>query len=205
MQPPDDNQIIWRYMDIPSFLSFIITENLPFVRTDLMEDKSEGNLPVKIREILKNKFAEQNTLLSILNHFKQNKFRTYINCWCIEKYQMLHMWKIYSKINGIAIETTYGKLKEAIDTDEFIFATEINYINFQEELVNLQSNSLTPFTIKREEYKSEQEIRLLIQNPLEIDELLPKDLETGMRFEDKNTLKLYLERKVINCKINVKI
>ena len=45
MNTPKENISLWRYMDIPSFLSLISSESLTFVRADQFEDKFEGTLP----------------------------------------------------------------------------------------------------------------------------------------------------------------
>ncbi len=75
---------------------------------------------------------------------------------------MLHMWKIYSKENGIAIQTTHEKLQKAIISKEDVYPTEINYLNYQKDLINHLDNGMNVFTYKRQEYKSENEFRLII-------------------------------------------
>jgi len=68
------------------------------------------------------------------------------------------MWKIYSKENGIAIETDYEKLKRAIDTDEPILPTEISYVDYHNDVLDWNLNELTAYTTKRQEYKSEMNL-----------------------------------------------
>ena len=79
--------------------------------------------------------------------------------------EMVHMWKIYSKENGIAIETTYNRLKDAIIDKEQIFPTEIAYLDYDNQPFDWEQNTLSLFTIKRLEYKSEQELRLILSFP----------------------------------------
>lgn len=45
MNTPKENYRIWRYMDIPSFLSLLVEESLTFTSASLMEDKFEGTIP----------------------------------------------------------------------------------------------------------------------------------------------------------------
>ena len=121
----------------------------------------------------------------------------YLNCWCKEKTEMVHMWKIYSKEKGIAIETTYSRLKEAIIDEETIYPTVISYLDYEKQYLDCKNNTLTPYTIKRLEYKSEQELRLIIAFP----EMVKKLEEVGKSLIEMND---YCKKfPVIKVKVNV--
>lgn len=49
---PKTDITIWRYMDIPSFLSLLTNNTLVFVRGDLFEDKYEGTVPKMAADLL---------------------------------------------------------------------------------------------------------------------------------------------------------
>lgn len=161
-------------MDIPSFIYLISNQKLTFFRADLFEDRFEGLLPEKTAEALNvwaNKMITDGQLKSgygyenlseLLN--RVNK-RGYLSCWCKESHEMVHMWKIYSKENGICIETTYEDLISSCDfEDSYVNPTEIQYLDFKNDLFPYNGNGLAPFTIKRKEYKSENEFRLIMSS-----------------------------------------
>ncbi len=202
-----ENIVIWRYMDIPSFLSLITERSLTFVRADLFEDKYEGKLPIKtalhIDEITRQEIENGITDKSYWNFSKilnENNGGVYINCWCNENHEMVHMWKIYSKENGLAIQTDYSTLKESFETNEIIYPSQIKYIDFENEYVDWKSNSLITYSIKRKEYKSENEFRLMLAYPREIEDkiILDGDVDSITRQRKK----LYLTHPVVKCKVN---
>ncbi|SIO07353.1 hypothetical protein [Algoriphagus halophilus] len=207
MNPPDKDVTLWRYMDIPSFMALLTNQELTFVRGDLFEDKYEGVLPKKTsalidestrREIKDGKLDKRYWNFSqILNNDNKN---IYLSCWTKENHEMVHMWKIYSKENGIAIKTSYEKLKRAIETKEDVYPTVINYIDFDKDIVDWKSNGLTAFTIKRNEYKSEKEFRLIISYPRELEDQLSQ-LKTHEEISPARR-QLYLKTPVIKCKVN---
>lgn len=208
-KPLKENAILWKYMDIPSFLALLVNQSLTFVRADLMEDKYEGTIPKMTASIINKDAIERinsgNLSKEFLNFSKIMeglRNTTYLNCWCKENHQMIHMWKIYSKENGIAIETNYKSLKESLETDEYIYPTEIQYIDFDADIINLQSNAFTVYTIKRKEYKSEHELRLMIHLPNLVEDQLykPKKDEPILAHPKRNIL--YEETEVVKCKIN---
>jgi len=181
---PEKNYNLWRYMDFPSFLSLITSSTLTFVRADLFEDKFEGTLPkttaLSIDENMDNLLQMDNlqsepfSLSKVVSDVMNKKI--FMNCWCKEDSELIHMWKIYSKENGIAIATNYETLKTSLDSLEKIYPTEIRYVNFKNINI-LKPNTFTPYTLKQEAYKSENELRLLI-------------------FDNKNT-----DKEVISCKV----
>lgn len=206
INPPKTNVSLWRYMDIPSFLSLLTSESLTFVRADLFEDKYEGKLPKMTAKLIDegfNKLIKQGKLnsqnISYSELLNKGNHTTYLNCWCKENHEMVHMWKIYSKENGIAIETNYEILKDSIETNEIIYPTEINYIDFNNDIIDWKSNAMTVYTIKRKEYKSENEFRLILPFPRDIQNQITNDKSIN-----KNNLKnLYLETPAIKCRVDI--
>ena len=121
--PPNDvNSKIWRYMDISKLLSLLEEEKLYFNRANNFEDPSEGKYPPPNQEILKNWIdggqdvnkKRWSYLLKSGNTVIRSTVG--INCWHINKHESMAMWKLYSmKDQGIAITSTYIKLKDSIE------------------------------------------------------------------------------------------
>ncbi|WP_410879898.1 hypothetical protein [Myroides sp. DW712] len=108
------------------------------------------------------------------------------------------MWKIYSKEFGIAIETSYEKLKLSLKSGENVFPTEVAYIDFENNVFDWKSNAMTVYTIKRKEYKSESEFRLIISHPRRLEDELARNTKL-----DRN--QLYNGNPVIHCEIDTNI
>jgi len=211
MNTPKGDFILWRYMNIPAFLSLLTKSSLTFVRADLFEDKYEGTLPRLMAEMIDFQISQKLNKVNqkgfdekfskVLD--KQNK-DIFLNCWCKENHEMVHMWKIYSKEHGVAIETTYEQLKKSVISDEMIYPTEIRYLDYHHDHINWQSNGLTAFTIKRKEYKSENEFRLILAFPRILeDEIMKTDIpnKENRHFE---RMKLYEQTPAIECAVNIK-
>jgi hypothetical protein len=183
-------------------------QSLIFVRADLFGDKFEGKLPEQtannIDEEARRMIAHgyiKKELLNFSETFNRRNSEVYINCWCYEKHEMVHMWKIYSKENGLAIETDYVTLKESIKSNEAIYPTLIDYIDFKKDLIHWQYNELKVYTLKRKEYKSEKEFRLILSYPIEVENQLQKNES------HENLIKLrhetYKKTPIIKCNVDV--
>lgn len=209
---PEGNFPIWRYMDIPSFLYLLTNNSLAFIRSDILEDKHEGTFP-SLTSFLIDKWADEQIENGRLHPMYKNfssaslidKKNVYINCWCKEQHQMVHMWKIYSKENGVAIETDYTRLKDSILSSENVFPTNIDYIDFSKDHLEKKDwlgNVLTTFTVKRIEYKAESELRLIISHPRIIEDQM-SHIKTH---SEKNPVsrQLYSKTDVIDCDIDIK-
>jgi hypothetical protein len=205
---PKTDITIWRYMDIPSFLSLLTNNTLVFIRGDLFEDKFEGTIPeltAHLLDIEARKEIEDGKINRRYWNFSdiinKNNKDTYINCWSKESHEMVHMWKIYSKEDGIAIESKYSKLKKSISTKEVVYPTEVKYVDFKNVTIDWENNILKLYTLKRFEYKSENEFRLLISHRRILeDKLLEVDFEN--RSDERS--KQYYRTPVIHCEVDIK-
>ncbi len=195
LKPPKTNIKLWRYMEIPSFISLLSDGALVFNRADLFEDKYEGCLPkitaqeldLNVKELIKNGelHSGYEEFASIL---KQENEKIYLNCWSSNDYEMVHMWKIYSKENGIAIETDYDALKSSTESEEDIYPARIQYLDFNKDTIDWKWNTLSVFTIKKREYSAEKEFRLIISRP--------KGVAT-----QRNTF--YENALIVKCKVDI--
>ncbi|MFA6104439.1 MAG: hypothetical protein WCV67_17270 [Victivallaceae bacterium] len=207
---PNDNPTLWRYMDIPSFISLLTKEALTFVRADLLEDKHEGTFPEITatalddwakNEILKGKLnpVYSHSLANMLEN--NGKTNTYINCWTLQAHELVHMWKIYSKETGIAIESDYQTLKNSILSKELVYPTVVTYLDYKKDSFRWKNNGMTLYAIKKCEYKAENEFRLIMSFPREIEDKM-LNIKTH---KEKNPIaeKLYSETPVIYCKMDL--
>ncbi|MBN2293346.1 MAG: hypothetical protein JXM70_13035 [Pirellulales bacterium] len=170
-QPNNEEVKVWRYLDFTKFVSLIESRRLYFARADKFDDPFEGSWPkinVEAREIAlqdispeaKDKYLQAMRQIGEIN--KKWPRYTAINCWHMNEYESAAMWKLYLKSDeGIAIQSTYAKLKKSIIDDEKVYIGKVKYIDYKSEFIDA-SNILGPFVHKRKSFAHEQEIRALI-------------------------------------------
>ena len=189
--PPENDDILWRFMDFEKFVNILTSNSLFFTRADKFEDPYEGYKPESIKLIQKeaaNQVKNGNTseVSEIFDGDSQEKFlenwRRYVmcNCWYNGEEQSIAMWKIYSARNsGIAIKTTVGNLKKSLSNESDVFIGKINYstdeayeLHYQYDLAfSPRSSSVLeqlkkilyfPYFRKGKAYIDEKEVRLII-------------------------------------------
>jgi len=108
IEPPDNNQTIWRYMDFSKYVDLVTTEELHFARADKFEDPYDCSAMQF--------FGEPYKQLSSANPQGSERTRqvntfdrlfVYLNCWHMNDVESAALWKLYSenKYETIAIQT----------------------------------------------------------------------------------------------------
>lgn len=171
IQPEDKEIKVWRYLDFTKFVSLIDSCMLYFTRADKFEDPFEGSWPkinVAARESVpedippesREKFLENILLIGETNkHWPRYHA---INCWHMNEHESAAMWRLNLKSDeGIAVQSTYAKLKKSLIDDEKIYLGKVNYIDYDTEYIDAR-NILGPFVHKRKSFEHEQEVRALV-------------------------------------------
>ncbi len=186
---PDDNDILWRFMDFTKFIFLLKSKALFFTRADKFHDPFEGakgllknkgkwdkhykdflieairtipgggNLNKSKNEIL----VDAKKLLEQMNLFGAKQVKeTFINCWYENKYESEAMWKLYtSALNqGVAIKTTYKKLYNALNRSPDISIGKINYIDYTNNFAGINDS----FWYKRKSFEHEREVRAVMKD-----------------------------------------
>lgn len=171
IQPEDEEIKVWRYMDFTKLVSLINSQRLYFSRADKLGDPFEGSLPkinVAARGLipkdipLERHEQYQSSMLNLGNVSKQFPRFHAICCWHMNKHESAAMWRLYLKSNeGIAIQSTYAKLKRSLIDDETIYLGKVKYIDYDTEYID-GGNLFAPFVHKRMSYAFEQEVRAII-------------------------------------------
>lgn len=170
IQPENEEIKVWRYMDFTKFVSLINSKKLFFSRADKLGDPFEGSLPkinVAARSIVPKEIPLEGheqylKAMSDLEKFHKSIRRFHaISCWHMNKHESAAMWNLYLKSNeGIAIQSTYTKLKKGLIDDEKIYLGKVKYIDYDTEYIEA-GNIFRPFLHKRLSYKYEQEVRAI--------------------------------------------
>lgn len=159
--PKNDDMIIWRYMNLEKFEWMLRDKALYFCNSEQFEDKFEGSttpLNKIVREITysdKYKTLKTNSLLLY-------RKMIHINCWHMDINESRGMWDLYTKkSNGIAIKSTLGDFKDAIENDKHLtFISKVYYLDYEKSYI--QENCLfNEFLCKRNGYDHEKELRAL--------------------------------------------
>lgn len=209
-EPPENEEIkVWRYMDFTKFVSLIDTQCLYFARADKFDDPFEGSLPRKNVHARLLSLASldmsqgevnalldsQNQLMDITRHYK--KFVA-INCWHANGHESAAMWKLYLKSNeGIAIQSTYKRLRDSIIDDRQVYLGKVKYIDYENDVIR-SYNMLAPYMHKRKSFEHEREIRAVAGIPwattdIKITEQEPVDYGIQIRIDIESLIeKIYI-------------
>lgn len=190
--PLQHDAIIWRYLDLEKYYSFLKEKALFFCRADKFSDPFEGSLPKieaehRIKEELRSAkllgldFDEEKSTTIVADLGKMHrdlKKNTVVNCWHINNNESDAMWRLYLKDNeGVAIQTTCKLIYDIIEkAKERIGLSKIRYINYETDIwfhrteyPHTNYNTFIPFIHKRIEFAQENEFRLLHELEIEDD------------------------------------
>jgi hypothetical protein len=112
IESPDDDLVIWRYMDLPKFLLMIEQRGLYFALLTEFEDKWEGVIGRDLTTGVQTAFrSASGNVIGLYQEFFKNLA---INCWYSGKDESVAMWKLYTTSEyGVAIRSTVRDLKRA--------------------------------------------------------------------------------------------
>ncbi len=163
--PDDENIKIWRYMDFTKLVSLIDTKKLYFTRADKFDDPFEGSYPklnILGREAFFKDLNERKEVAGQGNTFKPPEIfkhmpkYTAVNCWHMNPYESVAMLSLYLKSDeGVAIQSTFSRLKESFLTKEDLYMGTVKYINYETEFVD-PTNLYSPFVHKRKSFEHEK-------------------------------------------------
>jgi hypothetical protein len=161
--PKNINCKIWRYMDLSKFISLLEYEKLYCTRIDKFEDPFEGNWPIIDESVVLPQHMHHSksmvrTTKIIMGDINKSRF---VNCWYMDENESMAMWKIYSRQDeGIAIVSTFDKLRKSITDEREIFIGKVFY--------DKEKGSPGPFKVfygsafnKRPSFDFEKELRVV--------------------------------------------
>jgi hypothetical protein len=178
---PDNDTIIWKYLDFSKFVSMLEKKALFFARASDLSDKFEGSFTRADLAQEPESHYISTDVNKIRGIYEENRLYTYINSWHDNPNESMAMWKLYAKNGeGVAIQSTFGALYECLmDTEYKIRIGKVQYIDFDKEKIpglypsedlfpspDLYPgvNTFTPFIFKWNCYDYEHEVRSVIQD-----------------------------------------
>jgi len=168
LKPLNNNDIIWRYMNLSKFMDLALNKTLWFSRQDKLKDQFEGEMPIENQIELFNQLKKSNPSNSSFQNFQKSydeveklaelrKF-TLVNSWTHKEYESMALWKIYldNNSNGIAIQSTVGNYKESLKNNDFpIKPVKIDYIDEFEKLPTLNQEIVAGTKMNFYDYEDE--------------------------------------------------
>lgn len=179
---PDDSQILWRYLDLPKFMSLIQRKALffPWINK-LKDDPWEGrpsklnfdeNRIVPVRTVNgKDNPIENRLLKEILGgsekieehrkaYLKMSRI-FFVNCWHMNDGESDSQWKIYGTSPfSMAIVSSFLDLSNSINDGNEIYGASVSYYDPQRD-VTPDGNAFFLATCKRKAFIHEKEFRLV--------------------------------------------
>lgn len=179
--PDDPDATVWRYLDLPKYLSMLESNSLYFCRLDQLDDPFEGSRPRTIsgdQEALMNQvlvgMSEEGVEANV-EHLAQLQSRVtaattkwfFVNCWHLGEYESAAMWRLYMPPGaGVAIRSTFDRLKASLDgSDTRVYLGQVAYIDHSTDHIP-PLDSFTPAVCKSRSYEYESELRALVYQPV---------------------------------------
>lgn len=184
LEPKNQNVKIWRYIDFTKLISLLETTQLFFAKSDLFEDPFEGSWPlrnIEERLLMPHEIPDEmatvyyDVMKNVTDFYRFFKGNVAISCWHMNEHESAAMWKLYLKSNeGIAVQSTFSRLKECITDDRNVHLGKVKYIDYETEKIE-SDNAFSPYMHKRMSYDHEKEIRAVVA-------IMPKKIEGGLDF-----------------------
>jgi hypothetical protein len=167
---PPDECVLWRYMDLSGFLALLREKSIHFSKLSAFEDEWEGSAPIEfVFPVVGQDYS------SLKLQWAEVVKNVVVNCWHLNTRESVAMWKLYTRgVDGIAIATTVGRLKESLDTgtDRFTIGS-VQYSNMEDGFRPLELSQVSPLMAvfrKRRSYEHEKEIRIVSTDFGEVDD-----------------------------------
>lgn len=166
---PPDECVLWRYMDLSGFLVLLREKSIYFSKLSAFEDEWEGSPPVEFVFPLVGRDYS-----ALKSQWAETVKNAAVSCWHLNTRESIAMWKLYTRgVDGIAIATTVGRLKESLDTGTNRFTIgSVEYSNWEDGFRPFEPSRLSPLMAvfrKRRSYEHEKEIRIVSTDFGEVD------------------------------------
>lgn len=164
-----EDEKLWRYMDLSKFISLLEKNALWLARADTFRDRHEGRFPSEMRKIIERAYAsfDENDggIVKDADDFQDYLTKnTFINCWHKNSEENMVMWEIYARhSNSVAIQTSAGLISDNLTCGiqgHSLILKSVDYRPLKEISGVLRYEEC--FFLKRPHFKFENEVRLCL-------------------------------------------
>jgi hypothetical protein len=171
---PDDNSIIWRYMDYPKLQSMLQKKSIFFSRADKQTDRLEGEYPKNMLNELETRYgtitsSDGKSYTFTQWHTQKEIPSRLLSCWNVNPHESKKRWSDYTTTTeSIAIRSTIGRLIGCFtikgNDEPVVWIGKIRYGDEENRLPHIWNGNyfLYPFFAKREKYRWENEVRATV-------------------------------------------
>jgi len=169
---PNDDSVIWRFLDLAKFISLLKERALFMTRADKFEDQFEGAVCALVdsdkydaaltdyySEVFEGKAVGEQLIENEHHSIQLIRKNSFLSCWFEGPFESIAMWRLYASgkdSKGVAIKSTIGGLKKAIGRPVEI--GRIEYIDYSKEWPNANE----ALWRKRLSFEYEHEVRVRI-------------------------------------------
>ena len=171
-QLKDPTTPVWRYMDLAKFVALLKSRSIYLTRVDRFSDPYEGTTTPRtaagIGQFLKNMGSvhDEAHVLKMLDAARQELF---VSCWHANEHESEAMWRLYcGDGGGVAIQTTYSALLDAVRWHKGIYIGAVSYVDYRIASFP-DANVFYPVMHKRASFMHEREVRLVKLSPPPLD------------------------------------
>lgn len=160
---PEDAATLWRYMSFAKFCSLLERKALFFALAGDMEDKYEGFIcpptPRDFEDPLQQAERNARKWLHLIAR------SSLVSCWTESEHESSLMWKAYAGSEGVAIRTSFQRLRESIKlvAELPVAFGRVEYADYSRQEVS--RFGFAPLFHKRMEYRGEDEMRAVLPGP----------------------------------------
>ena len=174
---PDDNSIIWRYMDFSKFQTMLKRNSIFFSRADKQTDKFEGEYPIGMLRELEERWRKTRSddgisYTFIQWHNEREIPSRLLSCWGVDRNESRRRWSEYTaSLESVTIRSTIDRLKNCFHReekdDQVVWIGKIRYGDDENKLPKSffkwkVNYFLYPFFAKKESFRWENEIRATV-------------------------------------------
>lgn len=177
LELPDDNSVIWRYMDFSKFQSILQRGSIFFSRADEQTDRLEGEYPNGMLDEIEKRWgisrSDDGVSYTFAKWHTQREIPSrLLSCWSVGLNESRRMWSAYTDtIESVAIRSTIERLKNCFhhrgNEEPVVWIGKIRYGDEENRLpmsffkwnVNY---FLYPFFAKKEALRWENELRATV-------------------------------------------
>lgn len=170
--PEDLSSKIWRYVDLPKFLSVLEGASLYLARADHLGDPFEGSFSPRSLDNDDVNAGDKHFTNSWRPLLKRLPYWTYISCWHLSSCESAALWQLYAGTPGaVAVQSSVAKLAAVTPStvergeDGELIAQDVSmvsYLDYREVGPDLSFTS-GPYICKRASFAHEKELRAIVQ------------------------------------------
>lgn len=182
-QPENPKVRVWRYIDFPKLVSWLIDGKLVLRRVNLLDDKREGHhgryhfhlaFVIAVREMeaknnppthVERERAATEIAYEALRDVEKNRLASFVSCWRAGNTESEAMWRIYAGGGAsVALVLPYERLRDSLPRGSGLYIGKVTYFDFN-SLVVPPGNVYSPTMNKSEQFEYENEIRIVEHVP----------------------------------------